>query len=144
MPSTQFRRDPEGVADPAPLTSALPAREKLSTDEVLARMDAERDARRALPVYYGPGAIRKTAAEIIAEAREWATKTAKTETPAALERWSEYDRVNAYLAGWFEGEIERLCVDLNQAQTRPGEMRARIAYVRRMAREAAKQRKAAQ
>ena len=133
MHSTQFRRDPEGVADPAPLTT----RPRRTNAEILAEMEAEQARNRALPVIYGPVDERTTAAKLLADARSRCEEI-------AAERGEKPWESAGYLVGYLSGIVERLCVDLNAAQTKPGLLRARLAYQRRIDREAKARARAAQ
>ncbi len=138
MPSTQFRRDPEGVADPAPLTAATPQPARHAA--LLSEYEIREAARRALVIRIGYELRPTSAAELIAQARQWAEE--EIAKPARVQR-----DMYPYFAGVLQAMLADVCERLNEAQTRPADYRARLAHQRRVERmecEAQKRIRAAQ
>jgi len=133
--STQFHRDPEGVAAPAPLTAATPPAP--DTGAKLTEFDIREATRRALEIRLGSSCRVTCAQEILDEVRKWA------EEYAARDGNSQRD-MYPYLAGALQSALVDVCASLNEAQKRPADFRARLAHMRRMDSLAEKQRRAAQ
>jgi len=136
--STQFRRDPEGVADPAPLTAAAPQPETHAA--LLSEYERREAARRALVIRLGFDLHETTAEQLIATCRSWAEE--EIAKPDRCQR-----DMYPYFAGCLQAVLVDVCERLNEAQTRPADFRARLAHQRRIAgmeREAKKHARGAQ
>ena len=134
MHSTQFHRDAQGVAAPAPLILATPPQR--TREEMLRDYDIREAARRALPIHVGLDCEVTSATALLAKCRTWAEE--EIAKPGNGQR-----DMSPYFAGCLQAVLVDVCERLNEAQKRPGQFRARLAFARRMDLELKKQHRVA-